>query len=92
MKRYRIQLPTSEQCKELGIKFEGQVMRTQLWLMGVASGVSFMSAHVPADCEQIKFNLSFATTQCFYVDTNSDNLIAQVADYLKSYGVEIEPS
>ena len=83
MKRYRIQLPTKELCEAMGIKFDGQVIRTQLWLMGVASGVSYCSG-------TNRFNVSFVCKTYFYVDCNSSMIINNVRDYLEAYGVKVE--
>lgn len=86
MKRYRFTMPTPERCRELGIKFEGLEVRTRFWLMGVAAGVSYMSSHVPIEREIVRCDLAFTTKTSFSLSTNSDQVIAQVSDYLLSYG------
>ena len=36
-------MPTPERCRELGVKHEGLYLRTQMWLMGVSCGISYVS-------------------------------------------------
>jgi len=79
MKRYTITLPTPERCIELGIKSQGLATRTQLWLMGVASGVSYSGG-------VNKFNLFLVGKNSFDVECNSFMIINQVRDYLMAYG------
>jgi len=83
MTLYRIQLPTKEQCAALGVKFEGQALRTRLWLLGFASGVSFCNR------DDI-FNLNFTTDTHFYVECNNNTIINSVRDYLKPYGITVK--
>lgn len=83
LKRYKITLPTKELASALGIKFEGQSIRTQLWLMGVASGVSYCRSGAT-------FNVTFTKLDMFYVDCNSQCIMQRVEDHLSSYGCKIE--
>lgn len=82
MKRYKLTLPTPERCTALAIKFEGQEVRTRLWLMGLAYGVSLCPG-------TNRFNLSFTSNTKFYVETNSSMIINNVRDYLEPYGVTV---
>jgi hypothetical protein len=83
MKRYKITMPTPEQCIASGLKFEGMNVRTHLWLMGVASGVSFVGGR--DNGFSWEFNLIFAAKCWFTVETNSAEIIQQVEDYLRQY-------
>jgi len=82
MKRFKFTAPTPERCIELGIKFEGLQTRTQLWLMGVASGVAYISGN--------HFNLCFANRRNFLVDTDSMTVLNNVKDWLEAYGYTCE--
>lgn len=79
MKRYKFIMPTPERCKELGIKFEGLAVSTQLWLMGVSSGVAALEG-------KDRFNLFLAGRNCFDVDTNSEKVLFVVTDRMEQYG------
>ena len=81
MKRYKIILPTSEKCDSLGIRFEGMATRTQMWLMGVCSGVNFIQS-------SIKLNLILAG-QSFVIETNDFDLINKINVHLSSYGCTV---
>jgi hypothetical protein len=81
MKRYKITLPTKEQCTALGIKFEGQETRTRLWVMGFAMGVSL---------DKSTFNLTFANRNAIYCETDSTVAVAKLTEHLDSYGCTVE--
>lgn len=85
MKRYKITTPTPERCIELGVKFEGINMRTNLWLQGVAQGTSFFQ-------NANRFNVFFTTRQHTYVETNCPCLIQGVTEFLSQYGYTVEES
>lgn len=84
MKRYKITLPTPERCTELGIKFDGLATRTQMWLMGVASGVAYCAG-------KARFNLFLAGKTSFDVETNSDKILFNVTDHVNQYGCTVTP-
>ena len=93
-KRYRIQLPTPENCKAKGLKFEGQETRTRLWLIGVAQGVQFAAEACQAMVDEhevhVTFNVSFAAKTYFYVDCDSSIIMENVKAHLKQYGCTVE--
>ena len=91
MKRYKITLPTPERCTELGIKFEGLAIRTQMWLVGVCHGVAFTKTANLRATDNIRFNLFLTTKQSFSVETNSRSMIEQVSDHLHQYGCTVTP-
>ena len=91
MKRYKITLPTPERCTELGIKFEGLAIRTQMWLVGVCHGVAFTKTANLRATDNIRFNLFLTTKQACSVETNSRSMIEQVSDHLHQYGCTVTP-
>lgn len=82
MKRYKITLPTKDQCKAMGLRFENQEPRIRLLLMGIAFGVS-----IAGEC---RFNLCFTSNTYFYVETNSITVLLGVKDRLAMQGCTVE--
>lgn len=79
MKRYKFTMPTPERAKALGVKYENLGIRTQMWLMGVASGISYVNGDTHC-------NLSLAGKRDFIIETNSTVVINNIKDRLESYG------
>lgn len=93
IKRYRISLPTREECHANGIKFEGQEARTRLWLMGVAWGIQFTVKACEDMAEQVikfKFDIVFAANTYFYVDCDNESIMNSVKEHLTQNLCKIE--
>ena len=43
MKHYVASIASPERCRELGVQYEGLLVRFRLWLVGVGMGMSYVS-------------------------------------------------
>lgn len=72
-------MPTPDRCRELGVKFDGLAIRTQHWLLGVATGVG------ACDSDQC-CNLYLGSKNSFDVETNYDTILNVITKRLEDIG------
>ena len=82
-KQYVFTAPDLEKCKRFGIKFDGLCQRISLWMMGVASGVSYASGG--------HFKVVLADRSKIIVETNSSTVLNNVTDHVEGYGFTCKP-
>lgn len=75
--KHKFTMPTPERCIALGIKHEGLYSRTQMWFMGVASALSWVT--------NVHTGLTFPKG-AFILETNSATVLNNVKDRLAEYG------
>lgn len=78
MTTYRFTMPTPEEAKAKGIKFEGMETRTRLWLTGIAFANSSLTG--------TPFSVVFSTPTSFTIATDQTKLIYDIKSWLDSYG------
>ena len=89
MKRYKVTLPTQEECIAKGFKFDGQEVRSRLWLVGVASGIAYAVKAINGGAYKIKFDVSFVGRNYFMLDCDSPVVMDQVAAQLTDYACTV---
>ncbi len=75
--KYRFTMPTQAQCDALCIKREGLYGRTQMWLLGAATALSWVT--------KINLMLSFPGNS-FIMETSSEIVVDGITERLESYG------